>query len=68
LTLADAIAYLAYVAALLGKPMVQKAGNILGLFETVGLWVSISSMAMLVVALILTSRDHPQPAGQKGTV
>ena len=68
LTLADAIAYLAYVAALLGKPMVQKAGNILGLFETVGLWVSISSMAMLVVALILTSRDHPQSAGQKGTV
>jgi hypothetical protein len=68
LTLADAIAYLAYVAALLGKPMVQKAGNILGLFETVGLWVSISSMAMLVVALILTSRDHPQPASQKGTV
>ena len=68
LTLADAIAYLVYVAALLGKPMVQKAGNILGLFETVGLWVSISSMAMLVVALILTSRKHLQPAGQKGTV
>jgi hypothetical protein len=68
LTLADAIAYLAYVAALLIKPMVQKSGNILALFETVGLWVSISSMAMLVVALILTSSKQPEPDGQKGTV
>lgn len=68
LTLADAIAYLAYLVALLVKPMIQKSANILGLFETVGLWVSISSMAMLVVVLILTSRNHPQPAAQKGTV
>jgi hypothetical protein len=68
LTLADAIAYLAYLAALLAKPMIQKTGNILSLFETVGLWVSLSSIAALVVALILTSRKPFLPAGQKGNV
>jgi hypothetical protein len=67
LTLADAIAYLAYVAALLIKPMVQKSGNILGLFETVGLWISLSSIATLVAALVLTSKESSQISGQRGT-
>lgn len=67
LTLADAIAYLAYVAALLIKPMVQKSGNILGLFETVGLWISLSSIATLVAALVLTSKESSQTSGQRGT-
>jgi len=67
LTLADAIAYLAYVVALLIKPMVQKSGNILGLFETVGFWISLSSIAMLVAALVLTSRQSSQISGQRGT-
>ena len=67
LTLADAIAYLAYVVALLIKPMVQKSGNILGLFETIGLWTSLSSIAMLIAALVLTSRQSSQISGQRGT-
>ena len=67
LTLADAIAYLAYVVALLIKPMVQKSGNILGLFETIGLWTSLSSIAMLVAALVLTSKQSSQISGQRGT-
>ena len=68
LTLADAIAYLAYLAALLVKPLVQKAGNVLGLFETLGLWVSLSSIATLAVALILTSRKPSRALGQEGIV
>jgi hypothetical protein len=66
LTLADAIAYLAYVAALLIKPMVQKSGNILGLFETVGLWVSLSSIVTLILALLLTSKEPSQTSRQRG--
>lgn len=68
LTLADAIAYLAYLAALFVKPVIQKTGNVLGLFETVGLWVSLTSIAALIIALILTSRTASQQSGQKGTV
>ena len=68
LTLADAIAYLAYLAALVVKPVIQKTGNVLGLFETVGLWVSLTSIAALIIALILTSRTASQQSGQKGTV
>ena len=60
LTLADAIAYFAYVAALLIKPMIQKSGNVLGLFEAVGLWVSLSSIAMLIAALLLTYKESPR--------
>lgn len=67
LTLADAIAYLAYVVALLIKPMVQKSGNILGLFETAGLWISLLSIATLVAALLLTSKQSSQISGQRGT-
>jgi len=48
--------------------MVQKAGNVLGLFETVGLWVSLSSIAALAVALILTSRKPSHALGQEGIV
>lgn len=68
LTLADAIAYLAYVGALLMKPVLQRSGSILGLFEAIGLWVSLSSIATLVVALILTARASARISGQRGTL
>jgi hypothetical protein len=68
LTLADAIAYLAYLVALLLKPVIQKSANILVLFESIGLWISLTSIAALLVALALTSRTSSQSSGQKGIV
>jgi hypothetical protein len=68
LTLADAIAYLAYLVALLLKPVIQKSANILALFESIGLWISLTSIAALLVALVLTSRNTSQSSGQKGIV
>lgn len=67
LTLADAIAYLAYLGALLMKPMIQKSGNIMSLFDSMGLWISLTSIIALLVALAVTTRKSNHPSVQEGT-
>jgi hypothetical protein len=67
LTLADAIAYLTYVVALFVKPLIQKSANLLGLFETAGLWISFLSMGTMLLALALTSPKFQSQLSQGRT-